>query len=78
MVEVCDAIGKAVEAECQMRHYETHAPGLLYTLKKNYWHRSCGTQQKLTVIQTLMNRHDVKEWKIGAELIVLNLGAWLT
>ena len=26
--KVTEAIGKAVEAECQMRHYETHAPGL--------------------------------------------------
>ena len=77
MVEVCDAIGKAVESECQMRHYETHAPGLLATLKKNYWHRSCGTQQKLTVIQTLMNRHDVKEWKCWGRANRVKLGAWL-
>ena len=26
-VNVCDSIGKAVEDECQMRHYEKHAPG---------------------------------------------------
>ena len=25
-VRVCEAIGRAVESECQMRHYETHAP----------------------------------------------------
>ena len=41
--EVCDAIGSAVEAECQMRHYERNAPGLLNVLKQNYWHRSIGT-----------------------------------
>ena len=40
---VCDSIGQAIEDECQMRHYEEHAPGLLHTLKKNYWHRSIGT-----------------------------------
>jgi hypothetical protein len=45
---VCDAIGSAVEAECQMRYYERCAPGLLNTLKKNYWHKSSGTQQRLT------------------------------
>ncbi len=45
-VNVCDSIGLAVEQECQMRHYEKHAPGLLHTLKENYWHRSIGTQQK--------------------------------
>ena len=37
-VNVCDSIGKAIEDECHMRHYESHAPGLLNTLKKNYWH----------------------------------------
>ena len=57
---VCDGIGSAVEAECQMRHYERCAPGLLETLKKNYWHKSCGTDQRLTVIQILMNRSDIQ------------------
>ena len=33
-VNVCSAIGKAVEDECQMRHYENYAPGLLTKLKK--------------------------------------------
>ena len=32
-VNVCDSIGHAIEDECQMRHYEEHAPGLLNTLK---------------------------------------------
>ena len=63
ITEVCDSIGRAVEDECQMRHYEACAPGLLRVLKENYWHRSCGTQQKLVVIRTLMNRYKVKEWK---------------
>ena len=56
-----------------MRHYEKHAPGLLKTLKDNYWHRSIGTQQKIVVIRTLMNRYNVKQWTRGAVLIVLNL-----
>ena len=46
-----------------MRHYEREAPGLLKVLKDNYWHRSIGTQQKVTVIQTLMNRHEVEPWR---------------
>ena len=46
VVNVCDAIGTAIEQECQMRHYEKHAPGLLKVLKDNYWHRSIGTHQK--------------------------------
>ena len=62
IVNVCDSIGHAVEDECQMRHYELKAPGLLNVLKENYWHRSIGTQQKIVVIQTLMNRYDVEPW----------------
>ena len=75
--EVCDAIGSAVEAECQMRHYERCAPGLLNTLKENYWHRSCGTHQKLVIIRTLMNRYDVEEWKPWGRANRVKLGGWL-
>ena len=62
LVNVAAAIGLAIENECQIRHYEREAPGLLKVLKDNYWHRSCGTIQKVTIIQTLMNRYDVKKW----------------
>ena len=75
--KVCEAIGLAVEQECQMRHYEQTAPGLLRTLKDNYWHRSIGTQQKLTVIRTLMNRYDVPHWKTWGSSNRIKLGAWL-
>ena len=74
---ICESIGSAVEAECQMRHYERNAPGLLNTLKKNYWHRSCGTHQKLVVIRTLMNRYDVPEWKPWGAANRVKLGGWL-
>ncbi len=75
--KVCEAIGLAVEQECQMRHYETTAPGLLRRIKDNYWHRSIGTQQKLTVIRTLMNRADVQHWKTWGSSNRIKLGAWL-
>ena len=74
---VCDAIGTAVEQECQMRHYEKEAPGLLKVLKDNYWHRSIGTQQKLVVIRTLMNRYDVKHWDSWGRSNRIKLGGWL-
>jgi len=77
MVNVCDAIGSAVEAECQMRYYESEAPGLLATLKKNYWHRSKGTEQKLTSIQTIWNRFDVNPWKSWGRSNRVKLGTWL-
>lgn len=77
VLAVCDAIGQAVEAECQMRHYEREAPGLLATLKKNYWHQSCGTHQKIVVIRTLMNRYNVKQWEAWGRDNRVKLGAWL-
>ena len=76
-VNVCDAIGHAIEDECQMRHYEEHAPGLLNTLKKNYWHSSIGTQQKIVVIQTLMNRYNVERWNPWGRATRVKLGGWL-
>ena len=77
IVNVCDSIGHAVEDECQMRHYETNAPGLLNVLKENYWHKSIGTHQKIVVIQTLMNRYDVKQWDSWGRSNRVKLGAWL-
>ena len=74
---ICSAIGKAVEDECQMRHYEYHAPALLKTLKDNYWHKACGTQQKLVVIRTLMNRYNVTPWVAWGTSIRTKLGGWL-
>ena len=77
LVKVSIAIGKAVENECQMRHYEKECPALLQTLKKNYWHNSCGTQQKIVVIQTLMNRYGIEKWDSWGDSNRAKLGAWL-
>ena len=77
LVKVCEAIGHAVEDECQMRHYEQNAPGLLNVLKENYWHKSIGTHQKIVVIQTLMNRYDVKRWESWGSVDRVKLGTWL-
>ena len=74
---VCDAIGHAIEDECQMRYYEATAPGLLATLKKNYWHKSKGTQQRLTSIQTLMNKSNVQSWQGWGRSLRVKLGGWL-
>ena len=77
VTNVCDAIGLGIEQECQMRHYEKNAPGLLKVLKDNYWHKSIGTQQKLVVIRTLMNRYDVKQWDAWGRSNRIKLGGWL-
>ena len=75
--KVCESIGLAVEQECQMRHYEKEAPGLLKKLKDNYWHRSIGTQQKVVVIRTLMNRYGIKQWHTWGSANRIKLGGWL-
>ena len=77
LTRIAEAIGKGVENECQMRHYEKHAPGLLNTLKKNYWHKSIGTDQKVVVIQTLMNRYEVQKWNTWGASNRVRLGGWL-
>jgi len=74
---VTDAIGKAVEDECMMRHYERKVPGLLHTLKENYFHRASGTHQKVKVITTLMNRYDVPHWQCWGRAMRVKLGGWL-
>ena len=74
---VCDSIGQAVEQECQMRHYEKCAPGLLESLKKNYWHASIGTHQKVVVVRTMMNRCNVEPWKAWNRTLRIKLGGWL-
>ena len=74
---VTDAIGQAIENECMMRYYESNVPGLLHSLKENYWHKSIGTHQKVVVIRTLMNRCDVDHWKTWGRANRIRLGGWL-
>ena len=74
---VTDAIGKAIEDECMIRHYERSVPGLLHTIKKNYWHKASGTEQKVVNVRTLMNRHDVDHWKTWGRNNRIKLGGWL-
>ena len=74
---VTEAIGQAVENECMMRHYERKVPGLLHTIKENYFHRSIGTHQKVKVITTLMNRYDVPHWECWGRANRIKIGGWL-
>ena len=77
LTNVCDSIGNAVEDECQMRHYESTCPGLLAVLKKNYWHQTTGTHQKIVTIQTVINRYDIERWQSWGRADRVKLGAWL-
>ena len=74
---VTESIGSAIEDEAQMQHYQAEAPALLHTLKENYWHNSCGTQQKIVIIQTLMNRCEIKPWVNWGRVNRIKLGGWL-
>ena len=77
LAKVLECIGQAVENECHMRHYEAKAPGLLHTIKENYWHRSCGTQQRLVVVRTMMNRVGIEPWQNWGSKNRTKLGGWL-
>jgi hypothetical protein len=76
LTNIYDSVGRAMQNECQLRYYQTNAPGLLHTLKENYWHRAIGTDQKVTVVQTLMNRYGVN-WKTWPRLTRVKLGSVL-
>jgi DNA-directed RNA polymerase len=77
LAKVAESVGQAVENECQMRHYERVAPGLLHSIQENYYHRSIGTQQKLVVVRTLMNRCDIEKWSNWGSVNRVKIGNWL-
>ena len=73
LTNIYDAVGRAIMQECQMRYYQKEAPGLLNVLKENYWHKACGTQQKLTDIQIMMNRSNI-HFKVWPNFLRVKLG----
>ena len=75
-VKIAEAVGTALEQECQMRFYEAECPGLLHTIKKNYWHSSCGTQQRFVTVRTMMNRNNIT-WNSWGSSNRVKLGGWL-
>ena len=74
---VTDALGTAIENEAMMRFYERSVPGLLKTLRDNYFHRSIGTHQKVVVVRTLMKRYNVQHWQAWGRSKRVKLGGWL-
>ena len=75
LANICDSIGQAIENELQMRHYENKAPGLLQTLKTNYWHRATGTTQMIVLRLTLLNRYTVPPRARGLRASRITLAA---
>jgi len=74
---ISSSIGSAVEDECHITFYETTVPGLLNHISKNYWHKACGTHQRIVVLRTLMNRYGVETWKRWNAAVRVRLGTWL-
>ena len=72
-----NAVGQALEDECQMRFYERECPGLLNYIQDKYWHKSAGTRQRVTITQTLVNRYDAAKWSNWGRVNRIKLGAWL-
>ena len=77
LTNISSAVGTAVEDECHITYYEKTVPGLLDYIQKNYWHKACGTHQKVVVLRTLMNRYNVETWKRWNSAVRVRLGAWL-
>ena len=75
--DITQAIGVAVEQEAQMQFYERNCPGLLETIKKNYWHNTTGTRQKFVIVRTLIQRYDVPQWQSWHITNKIKLGGWL-
>ena len=75
--DITKAIGVAIEQEAQMQFYEKNCPGLLETIKKNYWHNTTGTHQKFVIVRTLIQRYDVPQWTPWHITNKIRLGGWL-
>ena len=77
VISVTEAIGHALEAECQMQYYETIAAPLFNVLKENYWHQAKGTEYKRKSVQTIMNKYDIVPWKSWNSVLRVQLGGFL-
>ena len=71
--KVTDAIGTALEAECQLRHYQETVPALYTYIKNTYWHEASGTKQKYVDVKTKMSHFDVKTWTAWGQASVSSL-----
>ena len=77
VISVTEAIGSAIESECQMQYYEEIAPPLFQVLKENYWHQAKGTEYKRKSMQTIMNKYDIVPWKPWNSVKKVQLGGFL-
>ena len=76
IVKIAQAIGQALEAECQMRYYESAAPGLFTVLKENYWNQAKGTEYKRKSMLVLFNKSEVDTWIPWNQQLRVKTGTW--
>ena len=75
MTNVLVSIGSALENECKFRWYRKNHPKLMKYIEDNYYHESCGTQQKVGIASVMFNRRDIvwPKWGIKTKT---KLGDW--
>ena len=63
------SIGAAIENESRFRWYKAECPTLMKYIEKEYFHDSCGTNQKLAIARTIFNRKDIvwPTWNIQSK-----------
>jgi len=63
------SIGAAIENESRFRWYKAECPPLMKYIEKEYFHDSCGTNQKLAIARTIFNRKDIvwPTWNIKSK-----------
>ena len=76
LVKVQEAIGRAIEQECQIRYYERVAPGLMNYVVKKYWHSAAGTRQRYKDARIMLERNGY-HWKKWGPTTQVRLGNWL-
>ena len=75
LTNVVVSIGTALEYECRFRWYREYHPSLMKYIEDEYFHDSCGTQQKVAIARTIFNRKEI-HWPTWPIRTRTSLGAW--
>ena len=76
LVKIQEAIGTAIEQECQIRYYERVAPGLMRYVVNKYWHAAAGTHQRYKDARIVLERKGY-HWTKWKPNVRVRLGNWL-
>ena len=73
-VQLCTSIGQAIETELRLKYYTKQDRDLYKAVTKGF-HKSTGTQQKVTVYKLRFNAAGI-EWDNWSRLAKHKIGAW--